>query len=133
MIPEINDQRICELLKKIKPVFEQNNKLYEMKTVHSRKVAFTWNPKKKFPWLPRKDLKELCNINTLHGYGHYSLFKPSIAEVLAQIPEHLINKVTAFKTIPISNIISDCLSKDQEYHVGVTTLYGNANVRSSHG
>jgi hypothetical protein len=53
-----------------------------------------------YPWVAKAtvpaDLKEIDRIWTLHRYGHYSLFKPSVAEVLMQIPENLLDNVDFF-------------------------------------
>lgn len=35
----------------------------------------------------------------LHGYGYYGLFKPSVGEVIRQIPKDLLEKVVAFEII----------------------------------
>lgn len=35
----------------------------------------------------------------LHGYGYYGLFKPSVGEIIRQIPKDLLEKVVAFEII----------------------------------
>lgn len=53
-----------------------------------RGIAFTWSPK----WLRPVDPGELTPVRkvlTLHTYGYYGMFKPSIAEVLAAAPDDL--------------------------------------------
>jgi len=35
-------------------------------------------------------------IETLHTFGYYGFFKPSVAEVIQQIPEELLGKVSYF-------------------------------------
>jgi hypothetical protein len=72
----------------------------------------------------------ICQITTHHSWGHYSLFKPSIAEVLAQIPAEHLNQVVAFEIVVKPETAED-LNKDLEalnagYHVATTRLYARA-------
>ena len=62
--------------------FARKGKRY-IKPVDLFGIAYTWDPK---PAGKAKDVKPLCDITTYHTYGYYGFFKPSIAEVLAQIP-----------------------------------------------
>jgi len=128
-IPEISDERLTELYKRIKPVVtfrrkvkrlrqHQVGELYFIKDVNPRNVAFTWDPKP----LQRVDnqLVLIGAIPTYHTWGYYGFFKPSIAEVIAQIPDVFLDEVVAFETltdITLQNIIGD-------YHVTITKLYG---------
>lgn len=115
-IPEISDAKLEELYKRIKPVVKRKGKLYYIKDEDPRKVAFTWDPKLKNK---AKKLEKLCNITTYHTYGYYGFFKPSIAEVIAQIPKYYLDKTVAFETLTdltVENIVGD-------YHVTTTTLY----------
>ena len=75
-------------------------------------VAFTWDPK---PTTRAAGLIKLDQIVTNHTYGYHGMFKPSIAEVLCQIPEKYLNDVVAFET--------EYGGMAGEYHSGVTTLY----------
>lgn len=60
---------------------------------------------------------------------YYGIFKPSIAEVLAQIPEELIEQTVAFETIGPAD--ADALNKERDalnagFHVATTRLYGRS-------
>lgn len=96
MIPKISDTRLKQLAKKIRPVVRgSNGTLHYIKPVNLKETAFTWDP----------DLAEetisptlIATIRTLHTYGYHGFFKPSIAEVLAQIPLDLLDSVDAFET-----------------------------------
>ena len=93
--------------------------LFFIKDVHPRKVAFTWDPS---AGEPAKNLKKASEILTYHCYSSPSLFKPSIAEVLAQIaklPPSLLNGVVAFETMSEANLVG-------EFHSATTILYRNA-------
>lgn len=60
-----------------------------------RSIAYTWEPK---PYAPAFfEIEQFAHIITYHDFGAPVLFKPSIAEVLAQIPEHLIEETVAFE------------------------------------
>ena len=83
-----------------------------MEPVDPRGVAFTWDPK---PTERTPPMIELDKIYTDHSYGYVGFFKPSIAEVLAQIPEQYINQAAAFET--------HYSGESGEYHSAQTILY----------
>jgi len=122
-VPEITEEKLRYLIQKIVPVVRENNKLYQIIIPDLRNIAYTWDYKITEEC---NNLKEVKRIKTHHYCGYYGLFKPSIAEVLAQIPEDLIDKVNAFE------IISDvCSGTDDEIkifkegngHLATTILY----------
>lgn len=134
-IPEVPKERIRDLAERIKPVmrFALGEKglfrspegyLYHIKPVDLFGITFTW--------LPESDekavgLKPLCVITTYHTYAYYGFFKPTIAEVLAQIPAEHLDKVVAFEIIGSPETVDD-LNREAEalnvgYHVAITQLY----------
>ena len=124
-IPAISDELLAELCKKIVPVTEVDGQLFYVEDVDPRTIAFTWDPKVKSPAI---ELNELVTLRTLHSYGAPSLFKPSIAEVLAQIPAAYLDVIVAFKTKPNETNVNywpeaDKLALNWGYHLGYTTLY----------
>lgn len=97
---------------------------YYIEPVDLFSVAYTWDPK---PAAPATGIRPIRDITTYHGYGYYGMFKPGIAEVLAQIPEELTDSVVAFEIIKAPET-SDDLNREQEalnagYHVATTRLY----------
>ncbi|OVE74468.1 hypothetical protein BVX95_02370 [archaeon D22] len=130
-IPKISDKKMNELYSRVKPVvrcaevryagqvnYELHDKgdLYFIEEVDPREVAFTWDPKPK----ERADgLIELAQINTLHTYGYHGFFKPSVAEVLSQIPQEYLSDVVAFET--------EYAGFSGSYHAGQTKLYRSSN------
>ncbi|MFH1533481.1 MAG: hypothetical protein ABID64_00945 [Nitrospirota bacterium] len=131
LIPEISDDDLRRLCKRIGAVvnfpkvflFWRGEK-YFIKPVNPRSVAFTWNPKRA---KRAKGLGVLRDIRTYHAYAYYGLFKPTIAEVIAQIPKELLDQVVAFEIIKHPETVAD-LNKEQEaldagYHVATTRLY----------
>lgn len=138
-IPEISDERVAELYALIKPVIRFQHKGYEfpplggwklsdivpdkddgllyfIEDVDPYKAAFTVYPK---PIRQAEDLEEFDAILTWHTWAYYGFFKPTIAEVLAQIPEQHLERIVAFQTltnVAIDNIVGN-------YHVAITVLY----------
>lgn len=126
-IPKVSVEVITELAKRIKPVvlFEKKGICY-IKPVDLFKVAFLWDTK---PAKKATGLRALCEIITYHEFGYHGFFKPSIAEVLAQIPKEHLDKVTAFEIVDYPKDCDD-LNKESEalnagYHVAKTRLYVN--------
>ena len=122
-IPEISDKKLKKLVAQIKPVirFAEGRKglfkspeghLYYIKKVNPRTMSYLWDPK---PTDKAEGLVEFERITTYDEYGASSLFKPSIAEVLAQIPKSYRDKVVAFE------LTESGLSG--EYHVATAVLY----------
>lgn len=128
-IPEITTDELKARAAKIRPVVRmrgfpvKKEKLYYIKPVDIEHTAFTWNPK---PDYAAKNLVPLQTITTYHSYGYYGCFKPSIAEVLAQIPDGLLSSVVAFETHgpeTAADLNKDIEALNDGYHVAETTLY----------
>lgn len=117
-IPKLSKERINELYSRIKPVYEYKRRLYYMKDVDLFNIAFTWDPK---PLKPASGLEKIVDIETLHTWAFYGFFKPTIEEVLCQIPKEYINRTIAFRTELVSDDPSIAIRGD--YHVATTTLY----------
>lgn len=93
----ISDEKLKSLLARIRPVFDFPNKgKCFVKSCDPREVSYIWDA---VPDGIAKDLKPICDIDTYHTFGYYGLFKPSIAEVLAQIPEDKLDQVVAFEIV----------------------------------
>lgn len=134
-IPEVPASRLAELGARIKPVIRYvagDNKLqrdsggdpYWLEPCDITKVSYTWNPK---PMNRTPKLTPICDVRTYHGYGYYGMFKPSIGEVLAQIPAEHIDRVDAFEIVEQPECADD-LNRESEalnagYHVAKTRLY----------
>jgi hypothetical protein len=124
-IPEVREERIKKLAERIKPVvkFARKGKCY-IEPVDPFEVAYTWNPQ---ATTRATGLKPLCDITTYHTYSYSGFFKPSIAEVLAQIPNKHLGKVIAFEIVDSPEDVND-LNREHEafnagYHVARTRLY----------
>ncbi len=127
-IPEISDEQVAELGRTIYPVVERDGKLYRIEPVDPRKVAFTWLPTITDE-APR--LEQVAVVSTLHEYAASVFFKPSIAEVLAQIPPEYLGRIVAFKTNCNPDNINEWpdeerIAMSQGFHTAKTTLYAVA-------
>lgn len=128
-IPSISDALLESLSSRIKPVVTLENGMFYIEDVDPRYVAFTMDPTYT---AEAKDLMLVGELLTFHTYGAPSFFKPTIAEVLAQIPAGYTDVVTAFETVPNRDLLHnwsdwDSTALDWGYHLGRTTLYGPAS------
>ncbi|MBN1326214.1 hypothetical protein JW977_04545 [Candidatus Falkowbacteria bacterium] len=133
-IPEISEEKLNKLCQRIKPVirFSRKGKKLFRSSVGAPRYIKQVDPHDAFLWDPKlgkkvKGLKRLSDIFTYHTFAYASFFKPSIAEVIAQIPEDLLDKVVAFEIIGGPRT-SDDLNNNPEathagYHVATTRLY----------
>ena len=104
-IPEISNERLAELHARIKPVVRgakttkgvvrhDEGDLYYIQDVDLRGESFIWDPT--LTELA-EGLNEFARIETAHTCGYYGIFKPSIAEVLAQIPVAFLDRCMAYE------------------------------------
>jgi len=124
-VPGLPEDRIRELALRIKPAveFKREGRCY-IKPVDVFAEAFTWDSE---PASNATGLKPLCDITTYHPYGYYGFFKPSIAQVILQIPQEHLDTVIAFEIVK-SPDIPDGLDPESDvlnagYHVATTRLY----------
>jgi len=103
MIPEVSPERLAELAKRIRPVvrFPFLGKCYIRSVGDLCHEVYLNNP---MPARPAWNIKPLADITTYHtpdrGYGPWDdFFGPTVAEVLAQIPAELLNRVVAFEIL----------------------------------
>ncbi|MBW2972375.1 hypothetical protein KY359_05040 [Candidatus Woesearchaeota archaeon] len=127
-IPEISDERLEELASRIKPVVrfvrlaatdidamvpDYRGELYFIEDVRLRGRSFLWDP---VPVRPADEIElhPYKEIMTLHS-RESTVFGPSIAEVLAQIPDDDVNKAVAFETRHLGFV--------GDFYSAVTRLY----------
>jgi hypothetical protein len=97
--------------------------LFFIKPVDLKNVSFIWSPK---PTKEARGLKKLQVITTYHTYGYHGMFKPSIAEVLTQIPQDLTGRVVAFEVKgpeTAEDLNKHPVELNEGFHVAETTLY----------
>lgn len=102
-ISEIDDNRLKELYQLLKPIVtidEIKYLLREFTLQELRNQSYIWNRHE-----DKRDVVDPSRLETvddflcLHTWGYYGLFKPSIAEVLSQAPESVIEQANTFEII----------------------------------
>ena len=112
-ILEISEGELKLLSKRIKPLVRRDGGLRYIQQVDLRKVSFLWDPQIRGK---AKGLELVKEIETLHTYGAPVYFKPSIAEVIAQIPKEDLATIDAFETTHPFGVQGG-------HHVATTKLY----------
>lgn len=93
----ITQQDVDEAIKKMQPLAldEKTGVLHYGKNLPKDHFgeSFTWAMQR-----GRKavGLREFARVPTRHTYGYYGLFKPSLSEVITQIPPEMRNRVAGF-------------------------------------
>ena len=92
-VPYITDETLQALIKRFAPLYrDEEGVIWKMKLPHLRNSGYTWDP----------DLTETVEFETVaeeqtdHYAGYVGFFKPSIAEVLSQIPADIPEECNAF-------------------------------------
>ena len=126
-IPPISRERVIELVERIHPLVEKHGSLWHIAPVDPWEIAFSWGPTLRHEAL---DFVPGVTFPTLHAYGAPVFFKPSIAEVLAQIPEEIIDEVDAFSVKGpegAAELRKESKALNAGFHVAQTTLYKKVN------
>jgi hypothetical protein len=118
IIPEISEERLRELYSRIKPLVEEKdgNKytLEEFTPKDLREISYYWNHEKnRKDIIDTNDLETIQDFPCLHTWGYYGLFKPSIAEVLSQMPEDVAEEADFFEIVEWPKDADD-LNKQKE-------------------
>lgn len=104
------------------PMVQRKGELYRPVPKGSLKDAYPWR-KEGWEPMPIGLLCEIATIQTLHRFGYPGFFKPSIEEVAAQIPAHLVGKVDAF-IVEGPEALEDIREYvSRGYHLATTRLY----------
>ena len=102
-IPEIDDNRLKELYRLLKPIVtidEMKYLLREFTLQELRNQSYIWNrTEDKRDVVDSSKLETVNDFLCLHTWGYYGFFKPSIAEVLSQAPENVIEQANTFEII----------------------------------
>lgn len=116
-IPELEKEQIIELYNKIKPIITIDGVSYFLRNFNINELecgSYTWHREEDKRTIIRKDrLLMIRDFLCLHQFDCKYFFKPTIVEVLAQIPEELVDEINAFEIIEEPKEITD-LSKYQE-------------------
>ena len=103
VIPEIDDERLKELYMILKPIVtidEMKYLLREYTLKELREQSYIWErDKDKRDEVDQYKLEPVEDFLCLHTWAYYGYFKPSIAEVLSQVPERTICEANVFEII----------------------------------
>jgi hypothetical protein len=116
---------IEELARRIKPVARKaDGRPFVCAVRNPLRQAYLWDPQYKKEIL---HLRPLCDIQTYHSWGYYGFFKPSVAEIIAQIPDDILDVVAGFEIISWPQTSEDLNSQwgcvVEGYHKATTRLY----------
>lgn len=132
-IPQVSKEEILKRYKTIKPVINNNGRLKYFREFSDDEVfrmSLFWDIEDNLG----ESAKDLANYNRdfycLHSYEHHCLFKPTIAEILAQIDPAYIPFVHAFEIYyypkTMGQVFDDWFSDmafNQGYFVSVVRLF----------
>lgn len=130
-IPKIDDEVLTQRYSISKPIVQRNGSTYSLldEPLESlRDSSYIWNLDKLIlDKMNKEELLELKSFLCLHSYGYYGCFKPSIAEILSQMPEELQENSNYFEITDSPSTTSD-FNQFQEafnegYHVSKITTY----------
>lgn len=103
VIPKITDERLEQLYKFLKPIVtieEMKYLLREFTLSELRGQSYIWNKSEdKREKVDQAKLEKIDDFLCLHTWGYYGLFKPSVAEVLSQVPEELAMQGNTFEIV----------------------------------
>lgn len=127
-IPKMSMDDVIALSDSMRPVCRYRGQLMWLEKVNDLfRISYLWNVVMEGV-VGDDELVEVGRIKTLHSYGHPSLFKPSVAEVMAQIPKEYHGKATAYElVIPKYFHDPDSPEFQQGFHVAEVILYEKKN------
>lgn len=126
-IPKMSTEEITRWYATIKPIVNGDTYLRELSAEELTNVAYTWL-NETTDYAEKVDFSKLSvleDVKMLHGWGYYGYFKPSVGEVIRQIPKEYLEKVVAFEIIECA-IAMNSTFKDElnaGFHVSIVRLY----------
>lgn len=123
-IPTCSDAHLKELVDRIRPMVRKSDgSIWWIKVPKLRTVAFPWDP---IYTEPAPKLVEVGRCQTLHTWAYYGFFKPTVAEVLCQLPLTVREVAQGFEVVGPDT--ADDLNRekgalDAGFHVATTIFY----------
>ena len=100
ILPYLTDDELLARYKRIKPIVSIDKLYYYLKKYDinmMRNQAYTWNINEDIRGkVDMTDAKTLDEFSCYHTYDYAGFFKPTMAEVLQQFPDELLNEANAF-------------------------------------
>lgn len=107
-------EEILNWTKKIKPLIKKDNKIYHLDNQCDHFLQ-------SYHWMPialneANGLENIGEILTQHSYSYIGFFKPTVAEVIEQIPCYLLEKTNYF-------LVEKIISSENNIHYANTILF----------
>lgn len=129
-IPEVSTEEIAKWYATIKPIVYKNGTACYLRKLSEKELtntAYTWlnKPTDYAEYVDFDELSFLADIKMLHHYGYYGYFKPSVSEVICQIPKEYLEKTIAFEIIDGAIGMNSIYNAELNagFHVSVVRLY----------
>ncbi len=135
-IPKISSEELANRYAKVKPMVRIDGKLHWMREYTFRELS-----NRSFHFASNEDAREAIDEDALipmpdfdfmclHTYGYPGFFKPSVAEVLAQLSDHDVLRACAFEIISFPCDAADFnktyftrMALNKGFHVSTVRLY----------
>jgi len=130
-IPNIPEEKLLELYSNIRPIVKIDGKKYllkDFKPEELREHSYIWDADKdKREIVEEETLEIIQDFHCLHTWAYYGVFKPTIAEVLAQMPIESREQANFFEIVDQPRTVDD-LSRNQVitdagYHLSIVRTY----------
>lgn len=126
-IPQMSNEEIASWYATIKPIVRHDTYLRELSSDELTDVAYTWL-NQPLDYADKVDFSKLSVLEDrkmLHSWGYYGCFKPSVGEVIRQIPKVYLNKVVAFEIIVGAIAMNNTFNAELNagFHVSIVRLY----------
>lgn len=131
-IPQMSEDDIVKWYSTIRPIVHQGTKftfLRELSWKELTSVGYTFfnDPNDYAENVDFSTLSFLADVKMLHEYGYPAFFHASVAEVIRQIPTHMLNEAVAFEIIYSPHTSEHFSLFKQEFnagfHVSIVRLY----------
>ena len=127
-IPEMEQAEILKWYQNISPI-TKSHYLRRLSDEELSKVSYTWLTKESDygDAVDYSNIEVLAELQMLHTYGWYGFFKPSVAEVIRQIPKVLLPQTFAFDIISQKDLNDSIEEVNAVFHVSTVRLYTARN------
>lgn len=129
-IPKMSKKNIVKWYSTIKPIVQNKGTptyLRELSDSELEDVSYTWlNKSTDYGEVADfTKLSVLADVKMLHSFGYHGFFKPSVGEVIRQIPKEYLEKVIAFEIIDGGIGMNTTFKAELNagFHVSIVRLY----------
>ena len=121
-IPELSGEELNLRAGRIQLLLRQGEQLHVAHMEDLKNTAFNYGDAQIGNAISNVEI--VTSIQTYHGFSHWKIFRPTVEEVLAQIPMELLDKVHGFEVRSIQNRAEhNSEAWDAGFHTANTMLY----------